>query len=451
MAPQVRENPPLCKLWRDNFEIQDGSAAASSSSVAMLHAEMQRCSLPQSLTSSLSPFRGCVLQFRKPCEMILLSFSDPSRPSWRRWSRTLVVPTQIVTLWPSSLMVSMNVRGTTSIKKYCVSLATHSLTTPFLFDSLLPVAQNHIFARSSTLGLTSTFIAASMWSNHLLMFTNISVTSFLRIHREHSTIADIPLPWPSPAVLQQLVDKSSGHFIYASTIIKFIDDKSYRPTERLEMVQDPDRSGSEPVFETLDQLYITILCSAPRQSQLIPILCAIAHFPLAAGDIDQLFGNAKGETRLLLRGLHSVLNVPRDNQHRILPYHASFVDFLKHPNRSGDFCVGILNRRVSLACYLLQFFAGPFQRNICRLSRLIDFIVSLPPCGLVAELFPLIRSMNADYIFAPKEYQSEYNYFEAIVSWLKNNPSAPPDVIQLWEDYGTLSPPIPEFFEFSYQ
>ncbi|KAF9059639.1 hypothetical protein BDP27DRAFT_1191404, partial [Rhodocollybia butyracea] len=49
---------------------------------------------------------------------------------------------------------------------------------------------------------------------------------FARIHREHhQTMAMVPFPWPLPEVLHKLVWKSSGYFIYASTIIKFVDDK----------------------------------------------------------------------------------------------------------------------------------------------------------------------------------------------------------------------------------
>ncbi|KAJ7818365.1 hypothetical protein B0H13DRAFT_1661951, partial [Mycena leptocephala] len=45
---------------------------------------------------------------------------------------------------------------------------------------------------------------------------------FARIHREHSaTMARIPTPWPSPDVVEMLVEKSSGYFVYASTVIKF--------------------------------------------------------------------------------------------------------------------------------------------------------------------------------------------------------------------------------------
>ncbi|KAJ7861496.1 hypothetical protein B0H13DRAFT_2568071, partial [Mycena leptocephala] len=60
---------------------------------------------------------------------------------------------------------------------------------------------------------------------------------FSRIHREHrDTMEIIPSPWPSWDILNILVEKSSGYFIYASTVIKFIDDKDFRPTERLAAV-----------------------------------------------------------------------------------------------------------------------------------------------------------------------------------------------------------------------
>ncbi|KAF9059619.1 hypothetical protein BDP27DRAFT_464637 [Rhodocollybia butyracea] len=86
---------------------------------------------------------------------------------------------------------------------------------------------------------------------------------FARIHHEHhQTMAAIPLPWPLPIVLNKLVEKSSGYFIYASTIIKFIDDKNYRPTEQLAIVM----KDQDSAFDTLDQLYINILSTVPLPS-----------------------------------------------------------------------------------------------------------------------------------------------------------------------------------------
>ncbi|KAJ6462070.1 hypothetical protein C8R45DRAFT_1055972 [Mycena sanguinolenta] len=52
---------------------------------------------------------------------------------------------------------------------------------------------------------------------------NYLCDEFSRIHREHGTMTSVPLPWPSPDVLDELVQNSSGHFIYAATIIKYID------------------------------------------------------------------------------------------------------------------------------------------------------------------------------------------------------------------------------------
>ncbi|KAJ6552777.1 hypothetical protein B0H19DRAFT_949701 [Mycena capillaripes] len=40
---------------------------------------------------------------------------------------------------------------------------------------------------------------------------------FARIHSSHRTMANVPTPWPSWDILEDLVGKSSGYFIYAST------------------------------------------------------------------------------------------------------------------------------------------------------------------------------------------------------------------------------------------
>ncbi|KAJ7857642.1 hypothetical protein B0H14DRAFT_3085174 [Mycena olivaceomarginata] len=59
---------------------------------------------------------------------------------------------------------------------------------------------------------------------------------FARIRREHhETMVDIS-SWPCQEDINNLVCKSSGYFIYASTIIKFIDDKDFCPTERLKVI-----------------------------------------------------------------------------------------------------------------------------------------------------------------------------------------------------------------------
>ncbi|KAJ6490081.1 hypothetical protein C8R45DRAFT_1097041 [Mycena sanguinolenta] len=170
---------------------------------------------------------------------------------------------------------------------------------------------------------------------------------------------------------------------------------------------------------------MTILSSAPRQAELVPILCAITNFSLDLEDVDELFDLEDGEAGLLLRGLHSLLNVPLEDEHStfISSHHASFLDFLNNPSRSHHFYADHLDHRMAVARALLRVCASgnAVQRRSTR-YHLIPFLTSLPPSP---ELCPLIASMDPDFIFAFSEYQ-----FGDMLSWLKvsfdisNTPSA---------------------------
>ncbi|KAF9077754.1 hypothetical protein BDP27DRAFT_488461 [Rhodocollybia butyracea] len=309
---------------------------------------------------------------------------------------------------------------------------------------------------------------------------------FARIHDEHhETMATFPRPWPTPDVLDILVERSSGHFIYASTIIKFLDDKHYHPNKRLNVDVLKDQTGTDLVFGALDQLYIAILSAVPgpRQPQLIPTLCALANFDLSPRVLDRLLELEGGETRLLLRELHSIFVVPSVKNEglpwrgAVSAYHASFYDFLNDPKRSQKFYVGGVKDRMALVRSILKLydcgyqdqfigFNSPSARGLSHPSnaplelrwrrrrvnfrtsehskqktknkknkkkrrfprhQLAPFITSLPPS---AELLPLIHSMNPDYItqFSPES-------FEKLLIWMRNIDPAPEDLIQLLEDY----------------
>ncbi|KAJ7095629.1 hypothetical protein C8R44DRAFT_718215, partial [Mycena epipterygia] len=143
---------------------------------------------------------------------------------------------------------------------------------------------------------------------------------FARIHREHrQTMRRIPTPWPSADVLAMLVEKSSGYFIYAATVIKFVDDKYFRPTERLQVIQNLTPNSSDSPFSALDQLYIQILTGVPARfhSGLREVLCVVANFNfvLSPEEIDVLLDLELGDVSLFLRGLHSVLRIPEEHEH----------------------------------------------------------------------------------------------------------------------------------------
>jgi hypothetical protein len=175
------------------------------------------------------------------------------------------------------------------------------------------------------------------------------------IYEKHlDTMASIPRPWPSDDVVRQLAARSSGQFIYAATVIRFIDDEDYRPTDRLELVLNTSRSTA---FKDLDLLYQQILSKSSDVSLLLRILGCILVLrqPMSASDIESLMCLRQGDVRLTLRRLHSLVHVPDLLGSKIVPYHASLGDFIFNSDRSGDFYVSQQACHLDVARCCLRF------------------------------------------------------------------------------------------------
>ncbi|KAJ7181553.1 hypothetical protein C8R43DRAFT_1116920 [Mycena crocata] len=273
---------------------------------------------------------------------------------------------------------------------------------------------------------------------------------FARIRREHrDTMTGVPTPWPSSKILDLLVEKSSGYFIYASTIIKFVDDSDFRPTERLATLVKNVPSSSDPQpFEALDLLYMQILRSVPAQLQLVRILCVLENFKLSLGDIEQLLDLSPGDVQLSLRRLHSVMRVPSDGS-TISMYHASFRDFLADPTRSDEFCVDALERHDELARSVLKALSYSYENSdgvpststhvAWRLGCSgIDYLTaSVPPAK---EFLSLIQAINPEFLWRPRNERT----IQKMVDWLKvilemEPTSVAADLVQLWEDYQVVN------------
>ncbi|KAF7330592.1 NACHT domain-containing protein [Mycena sanguinolenta] len=179
----------------------------------------------------------------------------------------------------------------------------------------------------------------------------------------------------------------------------------------------------------------------------MPILCILAKYGRdTITTIDEILGLEMGETRLLLRGLHSVIGIYKDSNlltgklaDKIRWHHASLLDFLNNPSRSHELYVDGLQYRMHLARRFLHFASGRYRPSVLGRpsdsqqlfnTELIPLIISLPPS---VQLCPLIERMNPEHIF---ELASD---LKCMVDWLKKIPSAPPDLIQLWEDYVFMS------------
>ncbi|KAJ7805606.1 hypothetical protein B0H14DRAFT_2237766, partial [Mycena olivaceomarginata] len=112
-----------------------------------------------------------------------------------------------------------------------------------------------------------------------------------------------------------LVRMSSATFIYATTVIRFINDEYHHPADRLNSVLELDPRSTAP----LDDLYTQILSIVPQEQEglQLRILHTICigkedgnRISADPEEIDILLNLRTGTCRLILRCLHSLFKVP---------------------------------------------------------------------------------------------------------------------------------------------
>ncbi|KAF5324597.1 hypothetical protein D9611_004087 [Ephemerocybe angulata] len=155
----------------------------------------------------------------------------------------------------------------------------------------------------------------------------------------------LPHAWPSDADIKLLVENASGQFIYAATVIRFIDNPSAPPPELLERAVKliPAEGNSSP-FAKLDALYRYVLNSTPKPALVVLWLLTIRKGLRGfqtEGEIRsalfcrQFLESVLGEGEHLLRNMASLMSIPPsdDNHSPYRLYHKSLMDFLEEPSR----------------------------------------------------------------------------------------------------------------------
>ncbi len=91
---------------------------------------------------------------------------------------------------------------------------------------------------------------------------------FQRIHNVHPLRCHLPPGWPDKGDIRTLVLRSSAHFIYASTVIRYIKSRRHLPHKRLKVILDylPPPGKDRPYAE-LDALY-TVIFRGVEEEQL---------------------------------------------------------------------------------------------------------------------------------------------------------------------------------------
>ncbi|KAJ2929881.1 hypothetical protein H1R20_g7203, partial [Candolleomyces eurysporus] len=225
---------------------------------------------------------------------------------------------------------------------------------------------------------------------------------FSRIRRRYN----LPPSWPPPGGLETLVKNASGQFIYAATVIRFLDTGHQEPPKALldAILKMGSKVNSNPLKQ-LDDLYSHILASSPDPPLSVRWIHAIrwlSDVPLAstASNANLLLQTdpESNEADHLLGNLHSLIQIPSPSDQATTNYdfyHKSLFDFLKDPGRCGEWYIEDTND-----------YAFVWERFISQRD--------LPACSADSEVLPTPASADwwVSLAIARKEAESLWEMFK---------------------------------------
>jgi hypothetical protein len=190
-------------------------------------------------------------------------------------------------------------------------------------------------------------------------------SQFEEIKKSHPSALYIPSSWPLTSQIEELVNRSSGQFIYASTVIKFVQSSRHLPKKRLDIILGLIGPGNETPFATLDTLYTLIFetVAAEDLEAVLDIFSFLLLFSSTSADkakpdmVSEFWCFESGEVQTILVDLHSVIYVPTpysSEQPHLRILHASLQDFLLDRSRSGKFFIDAPKVHARMAQYCIK-------------------------------------------------------------------------------------------------
>ncbi|KJA20326.1 hypothetical protein HYPSUDRAFT_816685 [Hypholoma sublateritium FD-334 SS-4] len=182
------------------------------------------------------------------------------------------------------------------------------------------------------------------------LFLNVSFDAIKSTHPLKSSI--IP-KWPEPSLVEEIVDKSSGQFVYASVVIHFISSPRLNPVHQLEIIRGLRSVGDLTPLAQLDALYrhifsqvhnitrvtailaIVMLSGLPYRYHLCEILdITDDDIDVALADLTSIISNNRLGSRRRRKSSFS-----SDDDADIKFLHASLPDFLLDQSRSQQYFI----------------------------------------------------------------------------------------------------------------
>jgi len=212
-------------------------------------------------------------------------------------------------------------------------------------------------------------------------------------------------PWPDEQIIEQLVERAAGLFIYAATTLRFIQDGIDGPEEQLSLILSAPKS-SRSATKHLDGIYTTLLqhsvlgkrddeqeCEqlAGRFRQVVGSIVVMFN-TMPARNLAQLLQIPPKMVSRTLDSLRSVLHVPEDESQPVRPFHLSFRDFLLDSQRCSDsrFQIDEKERHTSLFRKCMSHISE-LEENMCDLWGPGVLITEIPNDTIQKSIPPHVQ------------------------------------------------------------
>ena len=226
------------------------------------------------------------------------------------------------------------------------------------------------------------------------------VSKFQDIKKRHPSGTGLP-SWPPENDIKRLIQKSSGQFIYASTVIKFIDSHRHWPPDRLDIIFGILPPGKTTPFAEIDALYSYILSAALNNiGKILDIFTVLLFLQISHHEwkqtvpfLESFLSYRTGEIFMVLSDMHSIISVPPPyQQYLALQFlHASLGDFLVDRSRCGEkffLDPGVAHRKI--ATWMMKKIQTP--------SRKSDSMMIIRTCFILTDVSQHTLGNNSQII-----------------------------------------------------
>ncbi|KAF8161616.1 hypothetical protein B0H34DRAFT_673507 [Crassisporium funariophilum] len=242
------------------------------------------------------------------------------------------------------------------------------------------------------------------------------LAKFEEVKESHPLSSFLDPTWPTQSEISSLVDKASGQFIYASTVIKYVNSPRHRPVDRLKVILGILTPPSKDTpFAALDALYSFIFSCVDDLEATLRVLSLLIfsqpseYYERTPELIEDLLCLQRGDTHIILQDLHSLVDIPLPKTHgqlssrevRIL--HASLGDFLQDETRSGQFYLDTGRAHADLARSVLKHIPRGTPTTSLLISSTDWMKLQLPP------LFCWLQKQDLQY----SQYQLHGRYVQS--------------------------------------